>query len=1192
MQRTLRGNGVPGDADATDQDFALICYNCIEMATPVINDGATIFTNENCLPPNGMIDPGETVSIEFALQNLGTADTSNLIATLQEAGGVTSPSAPQSYGILIAGGPAVSREFTFTSDGLCGTDIVATFALEDGATDLGTVSFNLSTGTPNAVTAFTNAATITINDNTIANPYPSAINVSGVNGAVKKVTVRLNDLTHTFPDDLDILVVGPQGQKVMLMGEAGGGGNVSLIDLTFDDAAATQIPDNATLTTGTFRPANYFSDSLQAPAPTPPYANTLSVFNGTDPNGTWNLYVRDDGNLDIGTIGGGWTLNVTGSDCCTNICPEITMSPATLPDGILGATYDQTISGNGGTSPYTFVITSGSLPDGLSLNPNTGQIVGPATALGPFNFTVEATDANGCEGTQDYSITISCPEITLDPATLPGGTVGSLYDQTVSGVGGAAPYTFAVTSGTLPTGLTLDSNTGQISGTPSEAGTFNFDITATDANACAGVTSYSITMACPVITANPATLPDGTIGVSYDETVSGSGGTAPYTFAVTNGALPDGLTLDSNTGQISGTATDLGTFNFDITATDDFGCTGTTSYTVNINCPEVTVLPATLPNGTVGTAYDQTVSGNGGADPYTFAVTSGALPDGLTLDSNTGQISGTPSAAGTFNFDITATDDNGCTGVTSYSITMSCPAITVNPATLPNGTMGTLYDQTVSGSGGTAPYTFAVTSGSLPTGLTLDSNTGQITGTPTALGTFNFDITATDNFGCTGTTSYSVTIDCPAITVLPATLPNGTVGALYDQTVSGSGSTAPYTFAVTSGSLPTGLTLDANTGQITGTPSASGTFNFDITATDANACAGVTSYSITMSCPVITVLPATLPDGAVGMLYDQMVSGIGGTAPYAFVVSSGTLPDGLTLNPITGQITGTPTTLGTSNFMITATDSFGCTGTTSYSITINCPVITVTPGTLPNGTVGSLYDQTVSGNGGTAPYTFAVTSGSLPTGLTLDANTGQITGTPTIEGSFNFDITATDANDCTGTTSYSVDSECLFCDEFNDSTVDSNWTYIKTITKWSEDGNALSGSHTKKIQAFAIPAFGGCTTCYAETVMRSSGDAYVWFLFHVQDKNNMVELLMRENTNSWVLKHRVNKKVIAKQRFVSTIDADTDYTVRIRYDGTNYIASVDGVDIITLAPGAAVNGGSVGYKLRRGTGTFQRIEVN
>ena len=177
-------------------------------------------------------------------------------------------------------------------------------------------------------------------------------------------------------------------------------------------------------------------------------------------------------------------------------------------------------------------------------------------------------------------------------------------------------------------------------------------------------------MTCPAITVNPATLPDGTIGVSYDETVSGSGGTAPYTFAVTSGTLPDGLTLDSNTGQISGTATALGTFNFDITATDNFGCTGTTSYTVNINCPEVTVLPATLPNGTVGTAYDQTVSGNGGAEPYTFAVTSGSLPDGLTLDSNTGQISGTPSAAGTFNFDITATDANGCTGVTSYSITM------------------------------------------------------------------------------------------------------------------------------------------------------------------------------------------------------------------------------------------------------------------------------------------------------------------------------------------------------------------------------------------------------------------------------------------------------------------------------------------------------------------------------------------
>jgi hypothetical protein len=972
-------------------------------------------------------------------------------------------------------------------------------------------------------------------------------------------------------------------------------------DVTQDYSITINCPvitlDPATLPDGVV--GSVYDQTVSGLGGAAPY--TFAVTSGTLPDGL-NLDPNTGQITGTPTVPGTFNFDITATDAndcegttsyeVTIDCPAITVNPAILPDGTIDAAYDQTVSAVGGNAPYTFIVSSGSLPDGLNIDSNTGQITGTPTALGTFNFDITATDDLGCTGTTNYSVTINCPVISVLPATLPDGTVGTLYDQMVSGSGGTAPYTFVVSSGSLPDGLNLDANTGQITGTPSAEGTFNFDITSTDDNGCEGTTSYSITMNCPAITVNPATLPDGTIGAAYDETVSGSGGTAPYTFEVTSGTLPDGLDLDENTGQITGTPTALGTFNFDITATDNFGCSGTRSYEVDIICPEIIVLPATLPDGTVGTLYDQTVSGSGGAAPYTFVVSNGSLPDGLTLDANTGQITGTPSAAGTFNFDITTTDDNGCEGTTSYSITMDCPEITLTPGTLPDGTIGVLYDQTVSGNGGTAPYTFAVTSGSLPDGLDLDENTGQITGTPTELGTSNFEITATDDFGCSGTASYSITINCAAITVLPATLPNGTVGVLYDQTVSGNGGTGPYTFAVTSGSLPDGLNLDANTGQITGTPSAAGTFNFDITATDDNGCEGVTSYSITMSCPAITVNPATLPDGQVGVLYDQTASALGGTSPYIFTVGSGALPDGLTLDPNTGQITGTPTELGTFNFNITATDSFGCIGTTSYTVTIECPVVTVLPATLPNGTVGSPYDQTVSGSGGTAPYTFAVTNGSLPTGLTLDSNTGQITGTPSLEGSFTFEITATDANGCSGTTSYSVDSECLFCDEFNDSTLDTNWTYIKGVTKWSEDGNQLIGSNSKKTQALANPVFPGCTDCYAETVMQSSANSYVWFLFHVEDKNNMVELLMKEKTNSWILKHRVNKKVIAKSKFVGNIDPNTNYTVRIRFDGTNYIASVDGVDIITLAPGAPVNGGSIGYKLRLGTGIFQRIEVN
>jgi hypothetical protein len=272
-------------------------------------------------------------------------------------------------------------------------------------------------------------------------------------------------------------------------------------------------------------------------------------------------------------------------------------------------------------------------------------------------------------------------------------------------------------------------------------------------------------------------------------------------------------------------------------------------------CPIITVNPATLPNGFVGTPYSQTVSAVGGTSPYIFSVSSGALPNGLTINPSTGVISGTPSTAGTFNFTITATDASSCPGSRPYSIVMTgaagCPIITVNPATLPPGVIGTAYNQTVSATGGTAPYTFTIASGSLPPGLTLNSTTGVISGIPLTPGQFSFTINATDAISCPGGRPYSIVIPavpgCPFITVNPATLAIAVLGTPYSQTISASGGTPPFTFSVSSGALPPGLTLVATSGTtalISGTPTALGFFSFTIVATDANNCPGSRAYSL------------------------------------------------------------------------------------------------------------------------------------------------------------------------------------------------------------------------------------------------------------------------------------------------------------------------------------------------------------
>jgi hypothetical protein len=190
-------------------------------------------------------------------------------------------------------------------------------------------------------------------------------------------------------------------------------------------------------------------------------------------------------------------------------------------------------------------------------------------------------------------------------------------------------------------------------------------------------------------------------------------------------------------------------------------------------CPAITLSPATLPAGVIGAAYSQAIAASGSASlPYTYSVSSGTLPPGLTINPATGAITGSPTTAGTFNFTIRATDSLGCFGIRAYSIVITapaCPVITLNPAVLPPGQIGLPYNQVASASGGTAPYTYSL-SGTLPTGLSFNPATGAITGVPTALGIFNFTITATDSAGCPGNRAYTIVIAAAAISTPIPTL--------------------------------------------------------------------------------------------------------------------------------------------------------------------------------------------------------------------------------------------------------------------------------------------------------------------------------------------------------------------------------------------------------------------------------------
>jgi subtilisin-like proprotein convertase family protein len=287
------------------------------LPVTIVAAGATVAT-ESCPPSNNVADPGETVTVNLCLQNTGAGTPTNVVATMPQdpVNGVLAPSGPQSYGALAPGGAAVCRPFTFTvpSSAVCGGKVTARLNLADGATGLGSVTYDINIGvsTPTTTSTFTQAAPITIPATVgSASPYPSALSVVGVTGTVTGLKVRLTGVNHTFPDDVDVMLVGPTGASLVLMSDAGGGTDLVGTNLEFADRSA-YLPDSTAIASGAFAPTNIGTgDSFAAPAPAPGAGAPLNTtFAGLDPNGTWNLFVTDDTTGDGGSITS-WSLEFT-----------------------------------------------------------------------------------------------------------------------------------------------------------------------------------------------------------------------------------------------------------------------------------------------------------------------------------------------------------------------------------------------------------------------------------------------------------------------------------------------------------------------------------------------------------------------------------------------------------------------------------------------------------------------------------------------------------------------------------------------------------------------------------------------------------------------------------------------------------------------------------------------------------------
>jgi hypothetical protein len=689
------------------------------------------------------------------------------------------------------------------------------------------------------------------------------------------------------------------------------------------------------------------------------------------------------------------------------VVAPVTIDASMLPVGESGIEYSAKLATLGGASPMNWSV-EGELPLGIKFSYSSGVLFGKPLVSGSYPLLFKVYDL--FQQTSEVQLTLKIVDpVMLSTSFLTRGVNGQFYSITLSSVGGVPPLRWTA-AGALPSGISFDPRTAVLSGPSSSIGSYMIAFTVTDALRSMSMRNLTLTLVDPLVVVTPS-LPQARFGASYLHSIRASGGEPPFKWSISNGTLPKGMEFDSDTAVLSGAPLMVGSFPITFTVIESSQSTAQALLSKKV-LTLVVVKPinfttSTLPEAVQGVALAAQLSATTLYPPLNWFVI-GRLPSGVTLNATSGMLSGTPSINGTYNLTIQVKDAAQQTSEKPFTFTVFAP-LNITTSVLRSGIVGRDYEAQIGAIGGKPPLTWYLNS-STTSGVTISNSTGLLRGRVLASGPFSLILVVKDSLSQIARKTLFLNIS-NVLNITNSSLPFGIQGKLYSATIRASGGKFPFTW-MTNSFLPPGLTFNAETATLSGIPTTNGTFFLDFSVKDIESQYAQRTFVFNVV-PPINITTSSLPPGTFRNAYSARLNVSGGALPLTWTIA-GTLPPGLKFNTSTGSLSGTPAGVGSFSLVFTVKDSVQQSVSKNVNLLLSYAILKVANISLPNAIKGSYYTAMLNCSGGMGPYTWSLSSGQLPLGLSLSKNptTGftSIVGTPTSLGISNITLKVTDSN--------------------------------------------------------------------------------------------------------------------------------------------------------------------------------------